>query len=289
VPEQNADDGAVEVSSSRSAEPSPRIHLERSCSADDSNASLSRPPLQVEVLRRQLALAKMDVSSWISQQLLPALVDEVVLARSCERGVNQFQRHRTLNGAFRRHLSETLLQLLPNQAPMQRVLLAHLLVACKVAAEQGSLLSSTGHTDAFKRKQHALKVVEHLLADEHCIALFHRDRFARLVLRRHVCTSVLEACVSIVPSVFQRVLRVFGVLWTRYRRLLKAELGVILDAILLAILESKRCWPEQKCDLIDAVSRLFQTPQSLVSARLSPTVLSLTFSLGAGRAILQLR
>lgn len=256
-----------------SAEPSPRIHVPDAAAASADNGSkqvmISAPTLaRLDSLRRHIEVEKMDVSSWLSQDLLPSLVDTVVLARSTERGVNQFQRHRTLNAAFRQHLSDVLQELMPADV-LKRILLAHLLVACKVAAESVSF-ASNGHTEVYKRKQHALRVVQRILEHPTTIALFQTDHLAQLVLRRHVCISVLESCVTIVPSMFQLVLRVFSVLWTHYRNLLKSQLGIILDAVLLSMLESKHCWPEQKSDLIGAVSRLFQTPQSLVQRPQSP-------------------
>ena len=115
-----------------------------------------------------------------------------------------------------------------------------------------------------KRKQHALKVIHNILKSEEAIEWLHSEKATQIILRRHVCTAILEACVTVVPSIFQLALKVFMTLWTHYRDLLKGELGVILDAVLLNMLESKHCWPEQKIDLIESLSHLFETPVSLV-------------------------
>ncbi|KMS94471.1 hypothetical protein BVRB_021080, partial [Beta vulgaris subsp. vulgaris] len=113
------------------------------------------------------------------------------------------------------------------------------------------------------RKIHALNLILRIISHPSTVDIM-TPKGPLLILRRFVCASLLESYVTVVPAVFKLVLSWFTELWQSYRHLLKTELGIIMESVVLGLIQSAYCWPEQKIDLIEAISHLFPTPGNLV-------------------------
>eukprot|EP00474_Spongospora_subterranea_P004651 CRZ05109.1 hypothetical protein [Spongospora subterranea] len=202
-----------------------------------------------------------NISSWIRSSLLPGVIETIVLHKSCSRDMNMFQRSREINLSFRVAISDLLQRLCP-QKHVHRLILGLLLTACKIESHPASFRQGT-KSESIMRKIHALTLILRIISHSSAVELM-TPRGPLLILRRFVCVSLLESCATVVPAIFKLVLSLFTELWQRYKHLLKTELGIIMDAVLLGMIQSGHCWPEQKIDLIEAIAQLFPTPSSLV-------------------------
>lgn len=203
------------------------------------------------------------IRTWIRNDLLVGLGETVALHKTTQRDVNEFQRLRDINAAFRARTGRLLVRLMPGQnAHIQRLIVGLLLTACKVASYPTSFRLSA-KSESIMRKIHALTLILRIVSHPSAVSLF-TSRSPLLILRRFVCVSLLESCVTVVPAIFKLVLALFSELWGRYRHLLKTELGVIMDAVLLGMIQSPNCWPEQKIDLIEAIASIFSSAESQI-------------------------
>eukprot|EP00479_Gromia_sphaerica_P000871 TRINITY_DN11018_c0_g1_i1.p1 TRINITY_DN11018_c0_g1~~TRINITY_DN11018_c0_g1_i1.p1 ORF type:complete len:251 (-),score=39.76 TRINITY_DN11018_c0_g1_i1:282-1034(-) len=188
------------------------------------------------------------------------IVDNVTLVKTTEHFIGKYLRHGSVGEDFINDMSEFVELLFP-ESQLQRVLVGALVVLCKFSC-QPLPDQLSGKSEIIKRRIHSLHLLFNMLEDADCF--FQSFPEMTLVMRRIFCASLVDSCATVVPALFQIVLKFFGFLWAHYLVTLKCELGTMLSISLLGMLQSAHCTPQQKVDLIEGLSLIFKTPQSIV-------------------------
>ena len=89
------------------------------------------------------------------------------------------------------------------------------------------------------------------------------ENFIRVV-KRNLCLSLLQNCVSSMTSVFKISLHIFLALIQNFKEHLKREIGVFFTNVFFVILESNNSSYSQKMLVIHVIYKLCDTPQTLV-------------------------
>eukprot|EP01060_Flectonema_neradi_P006340 TRINITY_DN1426_c0_g2_i2.p1 TRINITY_DN1426_c0_g2~~TRINITY_DN1426_c0_g2_i2.p1 ORF type:complete len:1560 (+),score=299.45 TRINITY_DN1426_c0_g2_i2:80-4759(+) len=89
------------------------------------------------------------------------------------------------------------------------------------------------------------------------------ENFIRVV-KRNLCLSLLQNCVSPVTSVFKISLHIFLALIQNFKEHLKREIGVFFTNVFFVILESSNSSTSQKMLVIHVIFKICDTPQTLV-------------------------
>ncbi len=142
----------------------------------------------------------------------------------------------------------------------EKLLMAALLLLLKFASENST--STSSHSECFKRKEHALTLLLHLL--QYGGALFRSSASAVLLLRRFLCPVLIECSTAHTSSIFRMVLQIILTTWQLYRDVLVVEFGVLWDELLLALLENPLCPLEHKQHILDMIGFILESPDAAV-------------------------
>lgn len=219
------------------------------------------------------------VATNMSKELIHSIIRNVLLSKEVEPHVNSYIRSTSVNALFRFNLCTFLDSTYEDHC--ERTFLCILLVLAKFSAEHAEF--NLQKSEKVKRKAHALSLLLHLL--KHSGALFVSDPGSVLsftsgrereregkgfslntyILRRFVCSQLVECCVTDVPSVFSLVLQLFVFLWSRHRDHLMIELGVMMDHVFIGLLQSTHCTTEQKRDIVDTFIKILHDPATVIN------------------------
>uniref|UniRef100_A0A6A7G2U5 Brefeldin A-inhibited guanine nucleotide-exchange protein n=1 Tax=Hirondellea gigas TaxID=1518452 RepID=A0A6A7G2U5_9CRUS len=194
------------------------------------------------------------------ESILHETVNNVVVSKYSQFYVGKFMRSHRVDECFRKEMTNFVEPLFP--AGHERLLVSALIVLCKFIG-QPLPDKLSGKSEKIKRRIHALHVLSHIL--EESPQFFQGTSAAVVVMRRIFCTSFVDNLATVVPALFQTAMKFFGFLWNHFVFTLKSDLGSLLDICLLGMLKSNHCTPGQKIDVIEGLSLVFKTPQSIAN------------------------
>lgn len=198
-----------------------------------------------------------------------SIAGNVALSKTVEPHANKFLRHTYVGKDFRQDITEFVQTYFDDKHT--QIYVAITLMCAKYAMEYASF--NLKKSEKIKRKAHALQLLLHLLKTS---GDFYSGggvgpapamplSVEELLLRRFICSALVDCCVTDVPSIFRLNLQIFILLWSKFRDDLMVELGVFLDYVFVGLLESPSCTTQQKADILDALLRIFSDPAATIN------------------------
>lgn len=83
-------------------------------------------------------------------------------------------------------------------------------------------------------------------------------------VKAYLSYTLLRACVSPSPVIFQHAAGIFAVLLLRFRESLKGEIGIFFPLIVLRYLDNAECPPSQRSSVLRMLEKVCRDPQMLV-------------------------
>uniref|UniRef100_A0A803M641 SEC7 domain-containing protein n=1 Tax=Chenopodium quinoa TaxID=63459 RepID=A0A803M641_CHEQI len=83
-------------------------------------------------------------------------------------------------------------------------------------------------------------------------------------VKAYLSYTLLRACVSPSPVIFQHAAGIFAVLLLRFRESLKGEIGIFFPLLVLRYLDNAECPPNQRLSVLRMLEKVCKDPQMLV-------------------------